>query len=176
MRQLKHSEIKDIREEILLEQEGICPLCNDPIEEGDATLDHDHKSTLIRGVLCRTCNSGEGRIERTLQRYGIDKRIDLISFLENLIGYYKRDQYEMIHPSEKVKEPKLKKASYNKLAKLIKNDTKAKKMPPYPLSKKLTKPLRELYKKYNLQPEFYKVPTKANTNTSKNIKETNASK
>ena len=59
----------------------------------------------------------------------------------------------MLHPTEAPKLPKLKKSSYNKLKKVY--DGRAK-FPPYPASKKLIKALEKLFKKYNIEPKFYK--------------------
>jgi hypothetical protein len=51
--QLKYKDVKDIREQILEEQEGICPICKKPVDK--PVLDHHHKKKvggtgLIRGV------------------------------------------------------------------------------------------------------------------------------
>jgi hypothetical protein len=38
-------------------QEGRCAICGNP---GDLVNDHDHQTGLIRGLLCRQCNTNEG--------------------------------------------------------------------------------------------------------------------
>lgn len=39
-----------------------CPICNSVINE-HASLDHNHKTGLVRGVLCNRCNLNLARIE-----------------------------------------------------------------------------------------------------------------
>lgn len=38
-------------------QKGICPICENLLEYGNQVIDHDHKTQVIRGVLCRRCNT-----------------------------------------------------------------------------------------------------------------------
>ena len=59
MTQLKQKDLPTIREQLLREQNGICPICKRVIT--DPCVDHHHKkwikgTGLIRGVLCRSCN------------------------------------------------------------------------------------------------------------------------
>jgi hypothetical protein len=46
-------------EEILALQGGVCAICKKPPKDGGKSLaiDHDHKTGLIRGLLCWACNS-----------------------------------------------------------------------------------------------------------------------
>ena len=155
-RQLKHSEIKQIRNKLLKIQKNRCPICNNIIYDYEAILDHEHKkrvggSGLIRGVLCRSCNIFLGKIENNCRRYGIHIK-DLPVSLRRISKYLKQTHKPLRHPSEKKKEPKLQLASYNKLKRLY--DGKAK-FPSYPKSGKLTIKLKDLYKKYNLEPNYY---------------------
>ncbi len=52
--------------DMLAKQEGICAICGNPeIEEraGEVkalSIDHCHETKIIRGLLCRKCNSGLG--------------------------------------------------------------------------------------------------------------------
>lgn len=41
-------------------QEGKCAICGVDPGYGQLVLDHDHETNLIRGLLCRPCNSGLG--------------------------------------------------------------------------------------------------------------------
>lgn len=58
-----------VDEKLLLKmQEGKCKMCGTKIElggtgSGKAAVDHDHRTTRIRGLLCLRCNTGLGYIE-----------------------------------------------------------------------------------------------------------------
>jgi hypothetical protein len=128
-------------------------------------VDHQHKlkselpdetgKGLIRDAIEFRTNCVEGKITNAFKRYGLDKLIDLPSFLRNLADYLEcnrqHDEVKYIHPREEPKPPKLMKSSYNKLVKLIQKD--GKRVPKY--SVRLTKQLETLYSKYNLVPEFH---------------------
>ena len=55
---------------ILIKQDGKCPLCLGMLSEGHPArlipggVDHDHKTGIVRGILCRNCNFGLGYIEK----------------------------------------------------------------------------------------------------------------
>ena len=67
------------------------PNCNEPIshdaENGDkhcsANIDHDHDTDITRGVLCRTCNSNEGK----LKTWAENLNTDLLGLIELLKSY-----------------------------------------------------------------------------------------
>ena len=102
-------------------------------------------------------NALEGKITNNFKRLGLDKEIDLPSFLRNLAdcleNNHLQDNVLYIHPQECKKVSKLKKSSYNKLKSLY--NLKAK-FPEYPKTGKITKKISELFRLYNLDPEFYK--------------------
>ena len=154
-KQLRYKDIPELREKILKEQQFICPICKKEITS--PALDHQHKkkingSGLVRGVLCSNCNVLLGKMENNCTRYCVQQN-ELPEILVNMSAYLQRKHYPYIHPSEAKKSPKLKKSSYNKLKKAI--DGKQK-IPDYPKSKQLTKQLKKLFKKYKIDPEFYK--------------------
>ena len=161
LQQIKSSDISKLREQILKEQNGCCKLCKEPITEASGTsLDHQHMTSketigedgagLVRGVLCRACNVWEGKIWNNTQRYRQPKSVqDRIDMLEALVEYYKKDNYNFIHSSEKPKELQVSKRNYNKLKKIY--DKKAK-FPEFPKSGKLTKKLAELFEEYEIPP------------------------
>jgi len=158
----------------------ICPILKMKFDESEMVVDHAHKSNaknlnkpeeagLIRGVIHRQANTMEGKITNSFIRYGLHKfNITLPEFLRNLADFIENPPLihkQYIHPSEKPKEPKLMKRSYNKLVKLHKENLakpkalqsgRASKMPEFPKSGKLIKSLKKLYKLYNLEPEFLK--------------------
>ena len=159
--QLKTTDVPKTRDTILEEQNNCCGICGkDMTDETGVSLDHQHKlksdpigvdgGGLVRGVCCRSCNVWEGKIWNNTGRYrqpdSVNARIEM---LQELISYYERGTYPLIHPSEKKKEPTVSKSNYNKLKKVY--DKKAK-FPEYPKSKKLTKRLAELFEFYNIPP------------------------
>jgi len=68
-----------------VEQNGICPGCGKHQSELNTklALDHDHKSGIYRGLLCKVCNLKAGSSEEDLQ---ILK--NLVKYLENFYGSY----------------------------------------------------------------------------------------
>lgn len=163
MKDLKQSEIKDLRLKILKEQDYRCPLCGKVITEDDRiTLDHQHKlrksdpngvdgNGQVRGVLCSDCNCLEGKITNNANRFlhQPSKEVKMM-WLSNLIEYYKKPLYDFIHPSEVKKEPPVSKKNFNKLNKLYIADNH--KPLEYPKSKRLTKKLKTLFEYYNIEP------------------------
>lgn len=48
-------------DDLLTHQKGLCAICkNPPKKDSFLYVDHDHKTDLIRGLLCTRCNSGLG--------------------------------------------------------------------------------------------------------------------
>lgn len=163
-KQLKSSDIKEVRTELLKEQNFKCKLCNKEIKENDKiALDHQHMTKseivgedgagLVRGVLCLACNCMEGKVWNNAQRYiQADSVQDRIDFLEKLIIYYKKDNLKLIHPNEKPKEKAVSKRNYNKLKKSYILSNKKRKFPEYPKSEKLTKVLSLLFNEFDIKP------------------------
>ena len=89
MKRLSPKEQAQLREDLLLQQNGICLLCQELIEPGKAVLDHCHKTGQIRAVLHRGCNSMEGIIQNNLARNLISPE-RLQAILANLISYQKQ--------------------------------------------------------------------------------------
>jgi hypothetical protein len=78
------------------------------IQEGEAVLDHDHKTGQIRGVLHRGCNAFEGTLVNALARNLISPQ-RLNNIMNNLVAYQKRLK-PMLHPTHKTPEEKKAKA------------------------------------------------------------------
>jgi len=161
--QLMQKHLAELRLSILSEcQAGMCLICGKPIEDKNAVLDHQHKkklkgSGLVRGVLCLTCNLFLARSENGAARCKVTMEM-LPQVLRNMASYLEKKHYPYIHPSEKERDPLLKKASYNKLKKKMetlvgKGKTK---IPDFPASGKLTVPIKKLFDLYSIEPEFYK--------------------
>ena len=163
-RQLKSSEIQEVRNEILSEQNGLCALTGVKITpETGYSLDHQHMTLkenigedgagLIRGVLTRAANVLEGKIWNNMSRYLQPESVqDRIDFLESLVEYYKKENYPMVHPNEKPKERSISKRQYNKLAKEYKESGKKARFPMYPNKGKMTKKLDELFSTFKINP------------------------
>ena len=105
---LKAKDIPALRAAIALDQDGTCWLCEVPLG-GDikACLDHDHKTGLIRGVLCGNCNGIEGKINNLANRArrGKDKR----DFLNEVVAYwdsFAANPRKEIHPTHKTEDEK----------------------------------------------------------------------
>ena len=166
-RQLKSKDVPKLRNFLLKKQEGKCLICDKKTDH--PCLDHSHikrvKGTgLIRGVLCSRCNIFIAKSENNCVRYGISQE-DLPTILRSCANYLEKPHLPYIHPSEAPKPKKLMKSSYNKLVKThLKNLMKPNfygnghvpKLPDFPKSGKLTKPLEKMYELYELKPEFYK--------------------
>ena len=144
--QLTANDVKDFRETIHDLQDMICPVCGEETEHNNTTLDHQHKLSasepigkngagLIRGVLCRQCNSYEGKIWNIYRRLGFHKRymykeLGPISaraeMLRKFADYYEsgyienEDGDQFIHHTEKPKADMMGKQLFNKLNKLYK--------------------------------------------------------
>lgn len=165
MKQLKTSDIKDIRNLILEKQNFKCAICGKDISNCDGvSLDHQHKlnksqqigddgAGLIRGVLCRECNVLEGKIWNNGTRYKQFKTVmERIAWLQSLINYYSKKNYDMIHPSEKIIKKDISKRQFNKLQKLFKEKYPKRKILEFPKSKKLTKQLEKYFNEFSINP------------------------
>jgi len=161
---LKYSDIKKKREEIYEHQDRKCLICGETAGKDNITLDHQHKlfknqplikdgAGLIRGVLCKVCNSWEGKIFKNFRRMGLHKKqLSLQELLRNLADYLDREKYLLIHPTEKPKERKISKRNYNTLKKIYIKSGQKKKFPIFPKSGKLTKPLNQLFVEFQIDP------------------------
>lgn len=157
IKQLRQKDLPALREQILQQQDYICPICGKDIN--DPCVDHSHTKRTkgtgqIRGVVCRACNVLIAKVENNCVRYGVDQN-DLPDVLRNMADYLESEHLPILHPSETPKPPILKKSSYNKLKKQYNGRAK---FPEYPKSGQLTKELSKLFQRYNIEPEFYKRP------------------
>jgi len=156
--QLKQKDIKKIREKLLKQQKGLCPICNRKVER--PTLDHDHTKRIhgtgrCRGVICSNCNVFLAKIENNSIRYGISKK-NLPEVLINISKYLSAQQTIYIHPSEAPKPRKLQKNCFKKLNKEYQKKYPKRKPLQFPKSGKLTKKLEKLFKQFNMEAKYLK--------------------
>ena len=100
--------IPEIKKKLLIEQKYLCPICTRDLRKlkpRDICIDHNHKNGLIRSVLCRGCNSLEGKVYRNFVRVGHKNQgVDYVTFLTGLIIYTQHEETNMIHPKFKEKK------------------------------------------------------------------------
>ena len=102
----KQKQIQEIKIKLLLDQNFICPLCKvdmRPMESKNRCLDHDHDTGYIRAVLCRNCNSMEGKITGCIRR--AKRLLSKEEWFQNLIHHWMIST-AMIHPTHKTPEEK----------------------------------------------------------------------
>lgn len=109
---LRYKDIPRIKDELMINQSDYCPICKRDlvidVPKRDRCLDHNHKTGHIRAVLCRGCNSMEGKVYRAFVRVGLrNQGVDYVEFLKGLIEYQSVQETKYIHP--KFKEKKVKK-------------------------------------------------------------------
>jgi hypothetical protein len=54
---------------LLQEQDGVCAICKkvDDVLDRKLSVDHDHKTGKVRGLLCTHCNTGIGQLKESLE-------------------------------------------------------------------------------------------------------------
>lgn len=106
MRKIKASEISSVREQMLANQGGRCALCKLPLPAGQAVLDHDHATGVVRGVLHRGCNSLLGKVENNYRRYGVRSLDAFLAGTASYLGVHVTDRTGLLHPTHKTEEEK----------------------------------------------------------------------
>jgi len=149
--QLETKDISQLRDKLLKEQLNKCGICG--TTDGIVwTLDHSHKkgfggTGLIRGVLCRSCNSVEGKIVRALKRFGV-KIHNMSDWLRNLADWLDKPHYPYIHPTEK-EVIKITKTDFKALMKKYLEKYPKKVALKYPVGGKANTRLQEIIKEFN---------------------------
>jgi hypothetical protein len=161
---IRRKDLPALRVRLLRGQDHRCPICLRALGEnsGEACADHSHRkrlrgSGLIRGVLCRTCNSFLAKSENNAVRYRIPLS-NLPTILRSMANYLERPHTKFLHPSERPRAPMLTRMSYIKLIRTHDRNLAGRpgKVPPYPRRGGLTKALKRMYDLYGLTPRFYK--------------------
>lgn len=51
-----------------IQQKGCCAICKSKLKDGQGThVDHCHKTGIVRGLLCNSCNRGIGYLQDSLE-------------------------------------------------------------------------------------------------------------
>ena len=138
MRKLKHAEIQPTRNFIQAAQNNECAICKVSFTDAKlvkkklvpkyvATLDHDHTTGVIRGVLCNSCNGNEGRIKN--RATSAARNETYLAWLKKLVAYlelHQNPQTSLIHPTHKNADEK--RLARNKKARNRRAAAKAKKL------------------------------------------------
>ena len=161
---VKSSELREIKRQLLIEQNNTCPVSLRYLDDSKETVvDHKHKlfkdqelgvdgAGLIRGVLDFRINSWEGKIVNSYRRLGLHNfGLSMPEMLRRLADYLEHDTTNLIHPTEIPKVKKLGKRKFNKIAKIYKAENPNRKPLEYPKSGKPTKQIKELALKYDIQ-------------------------
>lgn len=106
MQKLKSSEVSSFRASKLAAQGGYCLLCGEQIADGEAVLDHDHKTGFVRGVLHSGCNAMLGHVENNRPRYRLLGG-RLRRWLESVFTYVHADYgHNPLHPTHRTEDQK----------------------------------------------------------------------
>jgi hypothetical protein len=105
---LKYKDLPVVREELSRIQDNKCEICRtsfSKLKPRNICLDHNHKTGKIRAVLCRGCNSMEGKVYRAFVRVGLKNQgVKYDEFLIGLLCYTTIPDTYYIHPKFKVKK------------------------------------------------------------------------
>ncbi len=123
MTRIKASEVKAVREELLAQQGG-CAICGE--QPKVPHLDHDHKTGLIRGVLCSNHNMYLGKIENSCARYLIsrDQLADILEKTATYLRLHETDQTGLLYPTHLTDDEKKTRAKKRRQKKLEQNKGK----------------------------------------------------
>lgn len=175
-KEIPQSSIPKIRDFLLEKQHQKCAICEVTISsQTGVALDHQHctKSEglgengagLIRGVLCRNCNSLEGKFWNASKRYRINGVEDSpvssrVQWLRNLANYLENNASNnveilgefVLHPKE-TRIPKISKTEYNQIKEAFEEDQSNYKkdgsLKPFPkFTGKWSKKLEDLWLHY----------------------------
>lgn len=110
-RKLTRSQLRPWVVRTLREQGGICPLCKKPIDltvKGEAVADHSHQTGGLRGVLHRSCNSGLGKMEHAVGRWGSKdgSYAAMIPWIAAALEYYAQPEHPFLYPTFQTEDEK----------------------------------------------------------------------
>ena len=129
MAKMKYNEVSALREKLLSQNNGKCVICKERIAQGEAALDHCHKTGHIRNTVHRDCNILLGKIENYIGRYG--KRLRNTEVLDvalsHIVEYMTQDYTENpFHPTHRTEEDKQVRSWRQRMKKAKRKETKDK--------------------------------------------------
>lgn len=105
---LTHAQLLPVKRQLVVAQGNKCAICPQPITAGvDSCLDHDHKTGMIRGALCRNCNGIEGKVKNLATR--AKRTGSAAQWLVNLLNYWAAHEARpsnVFHPLHKTQDEK----------------------------------------------------------------------
>lgn len=108
MHRLTKRQADELRRSLIAAQDNRCALCEDTLEGKTACLDHDHRTGLIRSVLCLNCNGIEGKIFNLCRR--AKRNSTEVNFLASVYLYWLSHTPErstgLTHPAHRTPEEK----------------------------------------------------------------------
>ena len=111
-------DVAEVREQLLLEQDGFDKLTLTKIEKGQACLDHNHNTLFVRAVLNRQTNAALGKLEGVYTRYLSHwYKGSLSNFLRQAAEYLEREDDKRWHHPHWLKKLKTR---FNKLSEVDK--------------------------------------------------------
>ena len=96
----------------MLARQGFkCAVCGASLRgqtRGGPVLDHCHESGFVRAVLCRVCNTGEGKVRTVMTRFGggTEKSLDWLIKMVRYLHLHRTPQTDLIHPTHKTEDQK----------------------------------------------------------------------
>lgn len=94
---------------ILAHQGGVCAMCRKPPKKLRLAVDHDHKTGLVRGLLCWHCNSALGKFNDDLEQ--MERGVDYLRNPPAVLALGEERLGRKGRTSNRVKKPKRKKSS-----------------------------------------------------------------
>lgn len=107
---LTYKELKALRIKLVKKQNNKCKICGSLLDlvnnSKNVHVDHCHKTGFVRAVLCRRCNSFEGKVNKLYER--LTKRelksfSDKVKLYKGLVTYLSITPTRFIYPSHGVK-------------------------------------------------------------------------
>lgn len=84
--------------DILINQNNQCAICFVDIVESNKAIDHNHKTGIVRGILCRLCNQAIGMLKESkpimlsaIAYIEKDKSNGQISCIDGLRAYWREE-------------------------------------------------------------------------------------